>query len=106
MDINYDEVFCGDSWAITLKGKKYKAEIPTIAQSIAFEKSVAAIAGLSGVDLIEQLKKVILVIFKDLPEEDIDNCKAPLLKRMLDDVKTMVQQGLYPEDTDKQGKKK
>jgi hypothetical protein len=111
MEINYDEVLCGEPWSITLKGKKYKAEIPTIAQAIAYQKAAEELTKTvkeepsNNLLIIIKCKKMISIIFTNIPEDIIDSCPANLLSKMGKDVQRLVEESLFPSNGDDSKKK-
>jgi hypothetical protein len=96
-EINYDEVLCEEGLTIILKGKKYEVKAPSLLQIFAFEKMTNDLAKLKTMSkIVSQIKGIIRTVFDAVPDEVLDNCPLKVLRKMLADVKELIQQTMFP----------
>jgi hypothetical protein len=102
-DINYDEVFCEEGLTIILHKKKYEVKTPTLLQIFAFEKMVTDLNKMDNINkIVIQIKKIVRTVFNTIPNEALDKCSPTVLRRMIVDVRTLIQQTLFPGISEKE----
>lgn len=97
-DINYDKVLKGNVITITLKGKKYEIQEPSMGRILDFQRESEKIKELGDVvEAAKQIKRIIRTIYTDIPEEDLDDYSPKTLYRILADVTKFVRESMFPE---------
>lgn len=96
-EIDYDEVLCEEGLTLIIKGKKYEVKAPSLLQIFAFEKMTGDLVKAKTMSkIVAQIKGIIRTVFDTVPDEVLDKCSLKVLRKMLEDVREVIQQTMFP----------
>lgn len=102
-DINYDEVLVNSVITITIKGKAYQVQEPSLEAILKFEEASAKLVDIKEIkDVAAQVIKIIRTVYINVPSEAFDGLSPKFLYKILFDIKKMVQDSMLPEFVDAQ----
>lgn len=104
-DINYDDVLLSKVATITLHGKKYEIQEPTLGVILAFERERKKMAGVKDITKVAtQIVRIIRTVYNTVPEKAFEGFAPKALYRILVDVSKVINENMLPESTN-EGKK-
>lgn len=109
-EINYDEVLSPPKLKITIGGKTYEVDQPSIQQILDYEQRVkelssACKSNVSGGDVGEGWIEIIRSIFTCIPVKALKEKSLPVLRKITKDCTKFMQESMY-EDAPEGDKKK